>query len=304
MKKKNILLIVLFLLFFICVIPIRHVLGYQTHGISLPWFSIPNAFSSHDTYVDALIWNYSDSYISGSVVINENTGISSEQLMFARSIKLFNCITVWKSERLCIYDNGKLIDLCNYDNGSIVENNNLPSIELKANELVFEKNSGKKSITVEAIPLYGAKIKSARLLNSQTGEEIQMHSISDDSFEAITVVNTDIAFDQNRLAKDIVLKVYAVLEENEYEAEIKIRISAKENYMMNYVECHYYSYINSSSFISDSNEERKDKIDKLMCSLKEQGFLEYYEINDEFGTLSYEVMGSGISKQVHYTDNK
>ncbi len=304
MKKNKIIVVAIILLFIICIIPIRFVDGYQTQGIVLPWFNIPGPFSSHNKSVDAIIWNYSDSYIKRNVVYDENTGSSLEQLTFVKSIKLFNYITVWRSERLCVYVDGELLDWNSYvNNSSTNENTDFPKVELKVNELVFEKDIGKKDVIVEATPLYGATIKSARLMNPQTGEEIQMQANNDGSYEAVTVVDTDISFDQNRLAEDVILKVYADLEDSECETEIKIRISAKEIYMINFVECHYYSYINSSAYMTDSSEERKNEIDKLMSSLQEQGYLEYYEINEDHGTLSYEVTDSGIPKQVQYTDN-
>ena len=305
MKKKKILVAAIILLFIICIIPIRFVDGYQTRGIVLPWFSIPGSFSSHNKSVDAVIWNYSDSCIKGDVVYDENTGSPLEQLAFERSIKLFNCITVWKSEKVYAYVDGELLDWNSYvNNSSVSENTDLPKVELTVNELVFEKDTGKKDVIVEAIPLYGAVIKSARLMNPQTGEEIQMQANNYGSYEAAIAVNTDISFDPNRLAEDIVLKVYADLDDAECETEIKIRISSKENYMINYVECHYYSYINSSAYMTDSNEERKNKIDQLMSSLKEQGYLEYYEINEDHDTLSYEVTDSGIAMQVSYIRSK
>ena len=232
MTKKRILLVVAVVIAIICIAPIRYVEGYRTYGISLPWFNVPDAFSSHNKNIDALIWNYSDSYINGT--------------------------------------------------------------------LVYDESTGKKDVTVEAFPLSGSKIKSARLVNPQTGEEIQMQSNSNGAYEAVTVIDTDISFDQNRLASDIVLKVYADLEENECAAEIKIRISSKETFNMNYVDCHYFSLINSAAYVNASNEERIDNIDKLMLGLKEQGYLEYYEMNEDLGTLSYEATGSEIPKQVSF----
>ena len=301
MTKKRILLVVVIVIIFICIVPIRYVDGYHTYGISLPWFNVPDAFSSHNKNIDALIWNYSDSYINGTLDYDESTGLSLEQLTFERSFKLFNRITIWKSDRLCAYDNGKLIDWNDFViNGAASADKNSPKFELKADELVFEANTGKKDVTVEAFPLSGSKIKSARLVNPQTGEEIQMQSNSNGAYEAVTVIDTDISFDQNRLASDIVLEVYADLEENECAAEIKIRISSKETFNMNYVDCHYFSLINSAAYVNASNEERIDNIDKLMLGLKEQGYLEYYEMNEDLGTLSYEATGSEIPKQVSF----
>jgi len=301
MTKKKILLVVAIVIAIICIAPIRYVTGYRTYGISLPWFNVPDAFSSHNKNIDALIWNYSDSYVNHSVVYDEITGLPLEQLTFERSFKLFNRITIWKSDRLCAYDDGEIIDWNDFVNsGPSREKNNSPEVELKADELVFEVNTGKKDVTVEAFPLSGSKIRSARLVNPQTDEEIQMQANSDGSYEAVTVINTDISFDQNRLAQDMILRVYADLEENECESEIKIRISSKETFNMNYVDCHYFSLINSAAYVNGSNEERKDSIDKLMSGLKEQGYLEYYVINEDLGTLSFEATGSGIPKQVSY----
>ena len=71
-------------------------------------------------------------------------------MTFERSFKLFNRITIWKSDRLCAYDNGKLIDWNDFViNGAASADKNSPKFELKADELVFEANTGKKDVTVE-----------------------------------------------------------------------------------------------------------------------------------------------------------
>ena len=292
-KIKKSITAVLVILLLMCFVPVRFTERSRSQGIRLPWFSFADGISDNKR-IDAAVWNYSDLVIRHETEHYDPADIDLEKLTLERSVSLFNRFTIWRSSRYCGYDEAEFVDWDVYEKKirKIFESEPEPCVELSASELVFEQNKGMQNITVAATPLSGADIKSVKLVNTQSGEEVLMLDKGDGSYVAETVVNTDIVFDTNKLAKSFELKAYADLNGTESWTSLEIKISSPQNYCQDYISGHIFSYIQTASFRLDRDAERKNKLEGIMSRLTDEGYIESYVFNEESGTVSYKISGA------------